>query len=107
VREVLRAVATALATAPEPQALEEDLPVLRPAPDEEQFEIKRLAPGSYRVTGGRIERAARRTDWDNDDAVARFHRIVRATGIEQALLDEGVSEGDTVFIGDIVELEWD
>ena len=106
VRDLLRAVADALAAAPVPEPLDE-APVLKPPVDEDFFEVKQLAPHEFRVVGPRIERAARRTDWDNPDAVQRFHRIVRAAGVEQALLDAGVGDGDTVHIGDVIELEWD
>ena len=106
VRDLLRAVADALAAAPVPEPLDE-APVLKPPVDEDFFEVKQLAPHEFRVVGPRIERAARRTDWDNPDAVQRFHRIVQAAGVEQALLDAGVGDGDTVHIGDVIELEWD
>jgi len=106
VQALLRGVAEALATAPEPLPVDE-IPVLRPEPDEDFFEITRLGPGEFRVVGTRIERAARRTDWDNMDSIQRFHRIARAIGVEQALLEAGVGEGDTVHVADIIELEWD
>ena len=106
VQTLLRAVVEALRTAPAPEPLAET-PVLRPPVDERYFEVTKTAPGVFRVVGPRVERAARRTDWDNDDAIERFYRIVRAMGIDQALLDAGVEQGDTVHIADIVELEWD
>ena len=106
VRDLLRAVAQALATAPEPEPLAVT-PVLRPQVDEDFFEVKQVSPGVYRVSGPRIERAARRTDWDNRDAIERFHRIAIALGVEQALAEAGAGEGDTVHIADIVELEWE
>ena len=106
VRDLLRAVAQALAAAPEPEPLAET-PVLRPAVDEDFFEVKQVGPRIYRVVGPRIERAARRTDWDNPDAIERFHRIASALGVENALAEAGAGEGDTVHIADIVELEWE
>jgi len=57
------------------------------------------------VTGEEVERLARMTDWNNEESMERFERILVARGIA-ALLDEaGVGLGDTVHIGDI-ELEW-
>lgn len=106
VTPLIRAVADALAVAPPPEPLDET-PVLRPEPDEDFFEVTRLGPNEYRVSGVRVERAARRTDWNNLDAIHRFHRIIRALGVDKALLDAGVADGDTVHIADIVELEWD
>lgn len=106
VRDLLRAVASLVAITPAPEPLDE-APVIRPEPDENFFEIKRLASGVFKVVGPRIERAARRTDWENPDAIERFHRIARAIGVEQALFEAGVQDGDTVHIADIIELEWD
>jgi len=38
-------------------------------------------------------------------AVRRFHRLIETLGIDEALREAGVREGDTVYIGDF-ELEW-
>ncbi len=104
-RELLRQVATLLeATPPEPPA--EVVPVLRPHERaEDTFEIVREPDGIYRVRGERIERAAAMTPWGNEEAVDRFQRILRATGVWQALEEAGIEIGDTVRIGRI-ELEW-
>lgn len=61
--------------------------------------------GVYYVRGERIERAAAMTYWDYEEAVSRFHKTLEAMGIASALQEAGVSDGDTVFIGDF-ELEW-
>jgi GTP-binding protein len=57
------------------------------------------------VRGKRIERVTVMTDWTNDEAVARFQRIIKAMGIQEALEEARVQPGDTVLIGDH-ELEW-
>ena len=72
--------------------------------DEMTFDL-REENGAYFVSGERIERAAAMTYWDYDEAVARFHKTLEAMGIASALQEAGVSDGDTVFIGDF-ELEW-
>lgn len=104
-RHLLRRVATVLEETPPPVA-EEAVPVLRPhlrAAD--QFQVTRQADGSFRVSGERIERVAAMTPWGNREAVDRFQRILRASGIWQALEEAGVQPGDTVYIGN-AELEW-
>jgi GTP-binding protein len=45
------------------------------------------------------------TYWEHHQSIRRFQRILEALGIDQALRDAGVHEGDTVFIGEF-ELEW-
>jgi len=53
------------------------------------------------VRGREIERLAAMTMWENDQAVERFLRILRAKGVEKALRSQGARDGDTVRIGDI------
>ncbi|MBG7609553.1 MAG: GTPase ObgE [Anaerolineae bacterium] len=82
----------------------DDMPVYRPESDERDFEIEQAEDG-WRVSGAAIERAAAMTYWEYAQSTRRFQRILRALGIEDALLEAGVSVGDTVFIGKF-ELEW-
>jgi len=73
--------------------------------EEEGFRVEQEAPGVWRVHGGKVERAARRTPLHLDDALLRLHRYLDRQGVLQALREAGVQEGDTVYIGEI-ELEW-
>ena len=59
----------------------------------------------WRVRGSEIERVVAMTNWEYDEAVIRFQRILEAMGISAALEEAGVKVGDTVRIGDI-EFEW-
>jgi len=79
------------------------LPIIRPE-DEDAFTIEKT-PEGWVVRGKRIERAAAMTNWDYYEAALRFHRIMEAMGIAQALEEAGVEDGDTVIIGN-TELEW-
>ncbi|MBC7263038.1 MAG: GTPase ObgE [Chloroflexi bacterium] len=105
VRDLLRIVERTLAELPEPEPVEE-MVILRPASamEDQSFTIS-TENGGYRVSGKRIERIAAMTDWNNDEAVARFQRILKAMGIWQALEERGIQPGDTVWIGG-TELEW-
>lgn len=105
VRLLLHRVADLLERLPEEELVEvEEVPVLRPVEDEGKFHIVR-EEGVFRVEGRGVERAAAMTDWDNEEAIARFQRVVAAMGVTAALEEAGVEEGDTVHIGQ-VELEW-
>jgi GTP-binding protein len=105
-RDLLRRVAVLLAAAP-PPAPKVPVPVLRPLErSEAAFQVRKDPDGAYRVQGERIERAAAMTPWGNEEAVDRFQRILRATGVWEALEAAGVEVGDTVRIGK-VELEWE
>ncbi len=54
----------------------------------------------FRVVGELVERMVGRIDLENDEAVARLQRKLRAAGIDAALAAAGCREGDTVLIGD-------
>lgn len=103
VQVLLRKAASLLSTLP-PPVREEQPAVLEPV-DEDVFTIEQ-APEGWIVRGKRIERAAAMTNWDYYEAIFRFQRILEAMGITRSLEDAGVEEGDTVFIGDVIDLNW-
>ncbi len=105
VRELLRAVADRLAEVREaPIISTEDLPVIRPEEDENAFEVSREGT-AFRVKGKKVERVVAMTNFDQDEAIQRLHRIFQAMGVTSALEKAGVRPGDYVRIGQ-VELEW-
>jgi GTP-binding protein len=61
--------------------------------------------GALRVRGRRIEAAAARIDFDNDESRDRFQRTLERMGIDAELRRLGAGPGTTVRIGR-VELEW-
>ncbi len=81
------------------------VPVYRLEGDPRAFEILREKDG-WRVRGEAIERAAAMTYWEYPQAVRRFQRILETLGVEAALKDAGVQEGDTVWIGEFA-LTWE
>jgi len=104
-RDLLNRAVQLLAGAPQPPTFEAAIPIYRPGPDPEAFEIQRTGEGLWRVTGQRIERAADMTVWEYEDSALRFQHILEVLGVRQALSEAGVKEGDTVRIGE-AELEW-
>lgn len=103
VQEIMNLVAQTLSELPAPEPTVE-IPVFRPEQDDDEFRIVRENE-AFRVIGKRIERAASMTYWEYDEALGRFHRILTALGIADALREAGIQPGDTVLIGDY-ELEW-
>ncbi len=105
VRDLLRAAVKKLdETMPESIPTIEELPVIRPREDEEAFEVLR-EQHAFRLRGKKVERVVAMTNFDQDEAVQRLHRIFQAMGVTQALKNAGIREGDPVRIGKI-ELEW-
>lgn len=105
VQELLRAAAAKLQDLPrESPAAAEELPVIRPPEDEELFEVQREGH-AFRLRGKKVERVTAMTNFDQEEAVLRLHRVFKAMGVTEALERAGVHESDKVRIGD-VELEW-
>lgn len=104
-REVLFAAYKLLQELPPEQIEEEALPVYKPDVDPNQFNIHREDGDKWRVSGVAIERAAKMTYWEHYGSVRRFQRLMQKLGVDDALREAGVQEGDTVHIGDF-ELEW-
>lgn len=71
---------------------------------EERFQLERQ-DGIFIVKGKEAEKHASMAYLDTDDGIRRFQNILRAMGVEEALRDEGIKEGDKVMIGKL-ELEW-
>lgn len=105
VRDLLRAAVNRLSELPvESTIVEEELPVIRPAENENAFEVSREGH-AYRLRGKKVERVIAMTNFEQDEAIQRLHRIFQAMGVTSALQRAGVHEGDKVRIGE-VELEW-
>lgn len=105
VRELLRAAAARLEELPIPAEPEtEEVRVYTARDDDNAFEIVREG-SAFRVRGPRVERLAQMTNWEQEEGVARAHRVLRAMGVTDALVQAGVKEGDYVRLGE-VELEW-
>ena len=83
----------------------ETVPVYRPDVDANQFEVTRESGGEWRVAGVAIERSAKMTFWEHDGSVRRFQKLMERLGVDDALREAGIHEGDTVYVGDF-ELEW-
>src|SRR5688572_15993797 len=104
-RDLLIKAHQKLAEAPALEEIEPPLPVYRPKEDPREFIVTREGSNEWRISGVAIERAASMTYWQHDGSVRRFQKIMETLGIDEALRDAGVQEGDTVAIGDF-ELEW-
>lgn len=100
---LLRRVVDLLDSLPKEEPVIEEVKVFRLEP-EEPFSIAQEEDG-WRVRGSEIERVVAMTNWEFDEAVMRFQRVLEAMGISAALEEAGVETGDTVRIGD-TELEW-
>lgn len=104
-RDILIAAYQKLQDMPLEELEEETLPVYKPEVDPNQFDIHREDGDKWRVSGVAIERSAKMTYWEHSGSVRRFQRLMQKLGVDKALREAGIEEGDTVFVGDF-ELEW-
>lgn len=107
IRELLFAIADKLEKTPEfPLSHEEDEDkgvhrvVYKHETKEDEFEITRAPDGSFDVTGFKVERLFKMTDFTREESVRRFARQLRSFGVDEALRKHGASDGDIVRILD-------
>ena len=98
VREVVLAVSRAIESAPMPRIVEPPAAHIELAPAD-AFLIERRSDGAFVVSGERVERLAAMTNFDSDEALARFEYALGKMGVEKKLRELGAREGDTVHIG--------
>lgn len=81
----------------------EEITVAQLEDDPDKFTITRdCEDADFLVSGKAIDRLVAMTNFDNEEAVRRFQVIWRKLGIEEALKEAGVQEGQTVRIRDMV-----
>jgi len=69
-----------------------------------RFEVVK-EEGIYKVLGNEVERHMKMTFLDREASVYRFQNILKAMGIDDALREQGIKEGDIVEIAG-VRFDW-
>lgn len=104
VRELLYAVADAIEQAPEFPLYEEEETENRVVyefkKEEPNFAISRDSEGAYVLTGEKIEKLFKMTDFSREESVRRFARQLRGLGVDEALRERGAEDGDIVKLMD-------
>lgn len=73
---------------------------------EPDYVVEMVSEGLFEVTGAKILRLSKMTDFSNTEALFRFDAILRRVGILKELRRQGIEEGDMVRIGDF-EFCWE
>ncbi|AVX19967.1 GTP-binding protein [Carboxydocella sporoproducens DSM 16521] len=106
--ELVKYLARRLPELPPEEAVEavepEEVKVTR-VEETEPFTLKRDEEGVWVIGGQEVEKHFHRTDFNNEAAVRRFQKILEVLGVDRALREAGIQEGDTVRIMDM-EFEW-
>ena len=87
----------------EAEALEHEIVIHRPIPEE--ILVERDGVHGWRVTGRPAERAVRFSDLTDDQALAEIVHRLKELGVDRLLTRAGVREGDVVTIGTL-SFEW-
>ena len=105
VKELLDYVSKTLKTLPKEDLIEiEEIKKVYTLEEKEEFTIERK-DGMFIVEGPGVERIMRRVNLDDNESMYYFHKSLDRLGVNQALKEAGVKDGDTVSI-DGWELEW-
>lgn len=68
--------------------------------EEPAFMVSRADDGAFVVSGDKIEKLFKMTNFSSEEGERRFARQMRSMGVEDALREQGVQDGDTVRILD-------
>ncbi|WP_164668488.1 GTPase ObgE [Virgibacillus doumboii] len=103
-RDILFAIADTLDKIPKyTPELEKDFEeevVYRYKKEDPAFSITRDDDGAFVLTGAKIEKLFKMTDFTKDEAVQRFSRQLRGMGVDEALRKRGAKDGDTIRLLD-------
>lgn len=76
----------------------EELPIIGLRPGDDDWQVVKT-DGGFLVTGSKIERFARRTDFKSEEGVERLRDIMRKMGIIRELERKSIQPGQTITIG--------
>ncbi len=87
----------------EEQEKENDMPVYRLDDKQMAWKVEKRAK-DFRVSGAKIEKFARRTDFSNEFGVRRLRNIMKKMGVEHELQRSGIKHGDIISFKGVVEI---
>jgi GTP-binding protein len=82
------------------EEIEEDVVQYGFVSDEPAFSIDRDADATWVLSGEKLEKLFKMTNFDHDETVMRFARQLRGMGVDEALRARGAKDGDIVRIGE-------
>ncbi len=81
------------------EEIEEDVVHYGFTKDEQEFQIDRDDDASWILSGEKLEKLFKMTNFEHDETIMRFARQLRAMGVDEALRARGAKDGDIVRIG--------
>lgn len=68
---------------------------------QDQFSVERINEHTWRVSGDLLERKFKQVNMDSEESVLRFGHTLRKIGVDDALREAGVQDGDIVIMMNI------
>ena len=102
IKELFNHVSEILKTLPKEDIIEAEDRIIYTLEDEKDEFTVEIIDGEFIVTGSAVERLMGRVNIGDNESYAYMERMLKKIGIEQALKEKGVKEGDTVKL-----LEWE
>lgn len=99
-RQLLFAIADELDKIPKTEEHVEEQVIIQHKEEDPAFTISRDDDGAFVISGRKIERMFKMTDFSTDEGAQRFARQLRRLGVDDALRERGASDGDIVRILD-------
>ena len=104
--EVLYAVMAEIEKAKEEVAMEEEsheeTVVYRYEPKRPDFSVKNLGNGRWKVESNKIDRLVEQLNLDDEEQAYQFGLTLKNMGVDKALNDAGVQDGDQVLVGTFI-----
>ena len=97
-KALIQRCAELLATLPKEVAQAVPMVVTPTESTDGEFAIRRDDSGAFIVEGKNIERLVAMTRFSDEESLRRFQNILRRNGIDEALRNRGIKDGDTVRI---------
>src|SRR5699024_5500301 len=94
-RELHYHIADLLETIPKEEEQEEQV-IIEHKLQKAAYTIQKLEADVYELTGPKVEKLFKMTDFSSDEGVNRFARQLRHMGIDKALRERGANDGDTI-----------
>lgn len=82
------------------QNLQNESVVYKFEPRKIDYDIERINQNTWRVSGSTMQRQFRQFDFKSEESLIQFAMMMKRSGLEQLLREQGVQDGDTIIIED-------
>ena len=100
VDELMEHLAKVLKTLPKEDIFDNEEKIVYTLEEKDGFTIEKIGENEYYISGPDVENLMRRINISDNESFAYMQKMLKKLGIEDALIEKGVREGDTVRILD-------